>query len=308
MLSMKLTSLLLTGCLIAAWPGAGLTAEPSHVLDLWPGIAPGDPVFHGQERDMTKPSDGLVASRRVIRLGDVYHPTLSVYSPRGRGNGTAVLVCPGGAYAILAMDLEGTEICRWLNSLGVTGVLLKYRVPSRPGRERYAAALQDAERAMGLVRLHAKEWGLIPDRIGVLGFSAGGNLAALVSNPGPTRTYQPLDDADALSCRPDFTLLIYPAYLKGAGPGNTLAPEFHLSAQTPPTFLVMAQDDPVGVENVLDYAFALHTVKVPFELHVYPSGGHGYGLRRTKDLVTTWPQRAADWMRTRGLLTKVSRN
>lgn len=301
---MKLIALCFTCCVFWCGTGPAFAAEPADALDLWPGVAPGDPKSHSEEHNTTKPSDGLVARRPVIRLGNVFHPTISIYSPpEDRQNGTAVLVCPGGGYSILAMDLEGTEVCDWLNSIGITGVLLKYRVPARPGRQRYTAPLQDAERAMGLVRLHAHEWGVASNHIGVLGFSAGGHLAALLSNSGD-RTYPPLDAADTLSCRPNFTLLVYPAYLKGKGPEHPLAPELHLSSETPPTFLVMAEDDPVGVENVLDYALGLRALKVPFELHVYPTGGHGYGLRRTKDLVTTWPQRAADWMRSRGWLEK----
>lgn len=279
-------------------------AEPTLILQLWPGSAPGDKEPVGPEQDQTKPQDGLVAGKPVIRLGNVYHPTISVYQPPAdKRNGTAVVVCPGGAYQILAMDLEGTEVCDWLNSEGVTAVLLKYRVPKRPGLEKYTAALQDAQRALGLVRHRAAEWGIDSNRIGVLGFSAGGHLAALASSHGDPRTYPLVDDADAASCRPDFALLIYPAYLTLKDEADRLAPEFNLTANTPPTFLAMAEDDPVRVENVLFYAAALKQAKVPFELHVYPTGGHGYGLRPTKDLVTTWPQRAADWMRSRGLIT-----
>ena len=278
-------------------------AEPTQVLALWPGAAPGDKETLGPEQDQTKPSDGLVAGKQVIRLGNVSHPTISVYQPpSGKRNGAAVVVCPGGAYQILALDLEGTEVCDWLNSEGITAVLLKYRVPKRPGLEKHTAALQDAQRALGLVRQHAKDWGIDPKKIGLLGFSAGGHLAALASNQCEPRSYPAVDDADSISCRPDFTVLIYPAYLTVKEEGDRLAPEFHLTADTPPTFIAMAEDDPVRVENALFYAAALKKAKVPFELHIYPSGGHGYGLRPTKDLVTTWPKRAADWMRSRGLL------
>lgn len=278
-------------------------AEPTRVLPLWPGVAPGDKEALGPEQDQTKPTDGLVAAKPVIRLGNVAHPTISVYQPpSAKGNGTAVVVCPGGAYQILAMDLEGTEVCDWLNSEGVTAVLLKYRVPKRPGLEKHTAALQDAQRALGLVRHHAQEWGIDPKKIGILGFSAGGHLAALASNQCNPRSYPLVDEADSASCRPDFTVLIYPAYLTVKEEGDRLAPEFHLTTNTPPAFIAMAEDDPVRVENALAYAAALKKLKVPFELHVYPTGGHGYGLRPTKDLVTTWPQRATDWMRSRGLL------
>ena len=273
------------------------------VVELWPNGAPGEKGDIGEERDTTKPSDGWVAGKPVVRLGNVSKPTISVYRPpAGKDTGAAVLVCPGGGYHILAMDLEGTEVCDWLNSIGVTGVLLKYRVPKREGLEKHTAPLQDAQRALGIVREHAKEWGIDPARIGVPGFSAGGHLAAALSNNYDERTYPAVDDADKTSCRPDFAVLVYPAYLTVKDEGDKLAPEMKITTNTPPTFMVMAEDDPVRVENVAFYMLALKNAKVPAELHVFPTGGHGYGLRRTKDLVTTWPDRAADWMRSRGLL------
>jgi acetyl esterase/lipase len=271
-------------------------------MKLWPGIAPGDKGGLGQEIDTTTAKDNLIAGRPVIRLGNVSDPTIAVYPPtRGKDTGAAVVVFPGGGFRILAMDLEGTEVCAWLNSIGVTGVLLKYRVPAREGRPEYAAPLQDAQRALGIVRSHAKEWGIDPHRIGVLGFSAGGHLAATLSANSQARTYPRVDESDDASCRPDFQILIYPGGVVERG-GYALAPDVAVTAKTPPTFLVMAQDDPVRPENVLGYAMALEGEKVPMELHVYPSGGHGYGLRPTRDFVTSWPQRAADWMRSRGLL------
>ncbi len=280
-----------------------LASQPPQVIDLWPGTAPGDKGDIGPERDMTKPTDDLVGGKRVVRLGDVSKPTIAIYRPTPEKNtGTAVVVCPGGGYSILAMDLEGTEVCHWLNSIGVTGVLLKYRVPARAGRPRYAAPLQDAQRAMGIVRSRAREWGINPNRIGVLGFSAGGNLGALLSNDYEERTYPAVDEADDTSCRPDFAILIYPAYLAVKNEPGKLAPELKVTENTPPTFLVQAEDDPVGVENVIYYALALHKAHVSCELHVYPKGGHGYGLRPSKNLVTTWPQRATDWLRHAGLL------
>lgn len=282
--------------------GICLRAEPPQIR-LWPGAAPGDNGGLGEEADTTKPSDNLIAGRPVIRTGNVSEPTITVYRPPAdRNTGAAVVVCPGGGYHILAMDLEGTEVCEWLNSIGVTGALLKYRVPKREGRPPYAAPLQDAQRAIGLVRSHAKEWAIDPERIGALGFSAGGNLCAALSAAIGGRTYPRVDGADDVSCRPDFQLLIYPGDLVKKGGGYEISPEATVSRATPPTFLVMAQDDPVRVENVLGYALALQDVKVPMELHVYPTGGHGYGLRPSRDYVTTWPQRAADWMRSLGLL------
>lgn len=274
-----------------------VASEPPKVIELWNGPAPGDKGDIGEEADTTKPTDRPVAGKPVIRLGHVSKPTISIYRPpAGKDTGAAVLVCPGGAYQILAIDLEGTEVCQWLNSIGVTGVLLKYRVPKRAGLEKHTAAMQDAQRAMGIVRSRAKEWNLDPRRIGVLGFSAGGHLAAMLSNNYEERTYPKVDDSDAVRCRPDFAIIIYPGYLVVKEQNDKIAPELNITSNTPPTFVAMAADDPVRVENALYYAAALHKAKGSVELHVYPTGGHGYGLRSTKDLVTTWPQRASDWL------------
>jgi acetyl esterase/lipase len=209
-------------------------------------------------------------------------------------------VFPGGAYRILAFDLEGTEVCSWLNSIGLNAALLKYRVPEPPGVSRYAAPLQDAQRAVGLVRSHAAAWHIDPKRIGVLGFSAGGHLAALLSNDYQTRSYSLFDDADRASCRPDFVILIYPAYLTQED-RTSVAPELKLSSQTPPTFLVQTEDDPVHVENSLVYYRALKEAKVPAEMHLFSSGGHGYGLRPSPEAVSGWPALAEAWLRARGL-------
>jgi len=280
-------------------------SEPTKVVELWPQRAPGEKGDIGEERDMTKPSDGLIAGKPVIRLGNVSRPTITIYRPPAdRDTGATVIVCPGGGYHILALDLEGTEVCEWLNAIGVTGVLLKYRVPKREGLEKHAPALQDAQRTLGLVRGHAKEWSIDPQRIGVLGFSAGGHLSAALSCNCEERAYPPVDEADRVSCRPDFAVLIYPGGLTIKAEDDRLAPELKITTNLPPTFIAMAGDDPVRVENAVFYALALKNAKVPVELHVYPTGGHGYGLRRTKELVTTWPDRAADWLRSRGWLEK----
>lgn len=254
---------------------------------------------------MTKPTDGLVAGRPVIRVGNVSHPTLTVYpASADKANGAAVVVCPGGGYHILAMDLEGTEVVEWLNSIGVTAALLKYRVPAPKGHERYEAPLQDAQRAMGIVRSRATEWNIDPKRIGIMGFSAGGHLSAVISTRYEKRTYHPIDVADQVSCRPDFVMLIYPAYLTVQKEGDRIAPELNISSNTPPTFLVQTEDDPIRVETSLYYYLALKNAKVPAELHLYASGGHGYGLRPTKKTVTTWPKRAEQWMRGTGVLER----
>jgi acetyl esterase/lipase len=275
-------------------------AEPL-VVDLWPKGAPGEKEPIGEEKDMTKPGENLVAGKRVIRLGNVSKPTLTLTRPaKDKDTGTAVVVFPGGAYHILAMDLEGAEVAEWLNSIGVSAAVVKYRVPRRAGREKHAAPLEDAQRAFGLVRSNAKEWGIDPNRIGVLGFSAGGHLAAALCAT-PERTYPTVDGADRLSCRPDFSVLVYPGYLTVKEENDKVAPDVSVTTNTPPTFLVMAQNDPVRVENVLHYFLALKQAKVPSELHVYPTGGHGYGLRRTEHF-------AADWMRSRKLLEQNQTN
>lgn len=274
-------------------------------MPIWPKGPPGDAPLAAPEADTTKPSDNLVAGRRVARIGNVSTPTIAIYrAPKDKDTGAAVVVFPGGGYSILATDLEGTEICEWLNSIGVTGVLLKYRVPARPGRPRGAAPLEDAQRAIGLVRSRAAELGLDPKRIGVLGFSAGGHLAAYVSTNYEKRAYEPVDAADATSCRPDFTILIYPAYLTVRQDGDKVAPELKVTSDTPPAFLVQTEDDGVRVETSLFYYAALRNAKIPAEMHLYPSGGHGYGLRRTDKTVTTWPLRAEEWMRANGFLHK----
>jgi acetyl esterase/lipase len=280
-------------------------ADAPPVFNLWPGKPPGETNVLGEEKDMTKPGEGLVAGQRVIRLGNVSTPTITLYrAPKEKDTGAAVVVFPGGGYNILAWDLEGTEVCEWLNSIGVNAVLLKYRVPKRPGFERHAPPLQDAQRALGLVRSRAREFGFNPARIGVLGFSAGGHLAATLTASVAQRTYPAVDEADKVSCRPDFSVLIYPAYLTLKDEGDKINPVTAVTSNTPPAFIAMTQDDAVRVETGLYYAAALQQAKVPFELHIYPKGGHGYGLRRTENPVTAWNERAAEWMKGRGLLKK----
>jgi acetyl esterase/lipase len=281
---------------------AVLAAKAFEPMMLWPNGAPGEKGDIGLERDMTKPGEGLVAGRPVIRLGNVSVPTVTLYRPpEGNDTGAAVVVCPGGGYSILAMDLEGTEVCQWLNSNGVTAALLKYHVPARKGLERFTAPLQDAQRAIGLVRFHAPEWHIDPKRIGILGFSAGGHLSAVAGTHFDKRTYEPVDDADHASCRPDFVILIYPAYLVREH-GPELAPELTVTSNTPPTFIVQTEDDGVHVENSLFYYLALKQAKVPAEMHLFADGGHGYGLRESDKAVISWPKRAEEWMRGLGVL------
>ena len=301
---MNKTTLLL--CIALAANSVSMLAQqpawqpaPGHLtLPLWPGVAPGAPANAPAEVDTTTPKDALIAGRPIIRLGNVSRPTLTVYSPKGSNTGAAVVVFPGGAYKILAIDLEGTEVCDWLNSAGVTCLLLKYRVPNTGPYPKSPAALQDAQRALGLARQHAAEWRIDPNRIGVLGFSAGAHLAAALSTHYEQRLYDSVDAADKLSCRPDFAVIIYPGYLALAEQGMTPNPEIHPTPQTPPSFILQAENDPVHVENAVEYFMALKNASVPAELHIFAEGGHGFGLRRTQLPITAWPQSVEIWLRT----------
>jgi acetyl esterase/lipase len=278
-----------------------LRANASEAMALWPKSAPGQEGDMSVEQDITKPDDSLYGGKRVMRICHVSRPTLTLYRPaRDKDTGGAVVVCPGGGYEILSMDLEGTEVCQWLNSNGLTAVLLKYRVPARRGLERYTAPLQDVQRALGLVRYHAAEWHIDPKRIGIIGFSAGGHLSAAASTRFAKRTYEAVDEADQASCRPDFAMLIYPAYLvRGEGPD--LAPELTVTSNTTPTFLVQTEDDQLHVENCLFYYLALKRANVPAELHLFARGGHAYALRDADRAVMSWPKRAEEWMRGLGV-------
>ncbi len=300
---MKSSPRVVSALLLAAGLSSAFAAGPVPV-PVWPGAVPGETKALPPEADLSKPTDALIAGRPVIRLGNVSTPTCTIYRPDpAKDTGAAIIVCPGGGYNILAYDLEGTEVCAWLNSIGVTGVLLKYRVPARPGRERYAAPLQDAQRTVGLIRHQAAALGLDPKRIGILGFSAGAHLSAVLGVNHATRTYPAVDEADATSCRPDFAILVYPGGLTDAKQNNALRPEVApVKDVTPPTFIVMTGVD--RVENAVEYYQALHAAGVPAEMHLYPTGAHGYGLRRTADDVTTWPDRAADWLKTGGWLKR----
>jgi acetyl esterase/lipase len=271
----------------------GDSSAPVTLL-LWPADTPGVTAVHAREHDATTPKDGFVGGRPVIRLTEISDPTITVYRPvRTRETGTAVVVFPGGGYNILAMDLEGSEVCEWLNSIGVTAILLKYRVPDPSPHTR---PFQDAQRALGIIRSRAGEWNIDSHRIGVLGFSAGGHLAASLSCSFQKRAYAPRDHADSLSCRPDFTVLIYPAYLAASDSESVLDPAFLVTKDTPPAFLVQTQHDPIGVNNSIAYYRALARAGVPAEVHLYEAGGHGYGLRPSGMPVSGWPSRLAEWM------------
>jgi acetyl esterase/lipase len=275
-------------------------AQGPLTLDVWPGKPPGETGEIGPEKYLdNKPNE-----RQVKRLANVTKPTIAVYRPaKDRDTGTAVLICPGGGYNILAMDLEGEEVATWLNSIGVTGIVLKYRVPRRKDLPAHALPLMDAQRAMSLVRSRATEWGIKSDRIGILGFSAGGHLAAATSTNFDKRSYEPIDDIDKVSDRPDFAVLIYPAYLTEKGK-DQLAPEIRVKKDTPPTFFAHAGDDGVSPENSVMMYLALKRAGVPAELHVYGNGGHGFGLRPAASPAVTWPARCEEWLRSREILPK----
>jgi acetyl esterase/lipase len=277
----------------SGWPPA-----PGHLtLPVWPGAAPGVQANPPAESATIDPKGNLIAGKPVVRVANVSTPTLTLYAPKGKSTDAAVVVFPGGGYNILAIDLEGTEVCDWLNSAGVTCVLFKYRVPGAGPYPKSSAALQDAQRALGVVRAHAAEWRIDPNRIGVLGFSAGANLAATLSAHVEQRLYEPIDAADRLSCRPDFAVLVYPGDMAIAEQNFAPNPAVQPTAKTPPTFIVQAEDDPAHVENAVVYFQALKNAKVPAELHIYAEGGHGYGLRRTALPVTAWPQSVEAWLR-----------
>jgi acetyl esterase/lipase len=271
-------------------------------ISIWPHAVPGGVANPAPEADMTTAKDRQVAGKPVVRVGNVSKPTITLYTPKGNSTGAAVVVFPGGSYRILAIDLEGTEVCDWVNSIGMTCVLLKYRVPDSGPLPKSQTALQDAQRAVGVVRAHAAEWKIDPNRIGVLGFSAGGFLAAALSTHFEQRLYESIDAADKLSCRPDFAAIVYPGYLAIAEQNFAANQEIHVTEQAPPSFIVQAEDDPVHVENATTYFLALKNANVPAELHVYAEGGHGYGLRKTDKPVTGWPILFEAWLHTINIL------
>jgi acetyl esterase/lipase len=316
-----------------AWqPSPGHTQVP-----IWPGAVPDAQPVAGPEvfGDGTD-NDFLVAGRPVAGVSKVSKPTMTVYAPKEKNTGAAVVVFPGGGYWVLAIDLEGTEVCDWLTSKGITCVLLKYRVPGEEGYPKSAPypksgpypespmALEDAQRTVGLVRFHAAEWHIDPHKIGVLGFSAGGHLVAAMSNHFEKRLYPAVDAADKESCRPDFAVAIYPGHLSlsaaewdakqsvkkfvlhypaTADNGLALNPDIRVTRQTPPTFLLQNEDDHVdNVNDSLAYYISLKNAGVPVEMHLYPQGGHAFGLRRTKQPVTGWPQLVETWLGMMGMI------
>jgi acetyl esterase/lipase len=263
--------------------GMHVFSQDKDIIHLWPGNVPGETA---PKKAAVPTSD---TSRGVTRLTDVTDPTIQVFKPTGKGNGAAVVICPGGGYQILAINLEGYEIAKWLNKLGFTAFVLQYRVPKKQ-----EGALQDVQRAIRIVRSQARQWQLDPEKIGVMGFSAGGSLSARISTLYNKDSYTKIDAADEVSAKPAFALLIYPAYLD-QGTNNTLTPELAVDAQTPPMFLFATADDTYG-NSALVMAGALRNAKVPVELHFYAHGGHGYGLRPGNSAADVWPALAQKWL------------
>lgn len=272
----------------AVTPSPAPAAAPTAPVAIWPeGKMPGKGAADPEaERPST---DGF------HRITNVSNPTLTIY-PAPAKNGVpapAMIVCPGGGYSYVVIDKEGSEIATWLNTLGITGIVLKYRNPNnRPG------AMQDVQRALSVARAHAAEWKIDPKRLGVIGFSAGGHLAAKASTQFDQRTYSAIDDVDLQSCRPDFAVLVYPAYLDDRQGG--LSPELNLKAAIPPTLIVHNEDDKTYNPGSKLYNAALDALKVPHQFAFYQTGGHGYGLHCTGE-AKAWPQAAAEWFQTAGV-------
>ena len=289
----------------AAWqPSPGHTQIP-----IWPGKIPNAQLIDGTEvSGIVTDAAGrqkLVGGRPWVYVDRVSQPTMTVYSPVGINTGVAVIVFPGGGYNVLAIDLEGMEVCDWLTAKGITCVLLKYRVPcAKTGAYRDCrTALQDAQRTVGLVRFGAPQWKINPHKIGILGFSAGGHMVAAMSTHFAKRLYPAVDAADRESCRPDFAIALYPGHLAVPERNFALNPDIQVSGRTPPTFLLHAHDDPVDpVENSLVYYVALRKAGVSAELHLYAKGGHAFGLRRTDAPITGWPVLVEKWLAAIGII------
>ena len=284
-----------TPCLLALT----LLATPAlaqQTLPLWPNGNPEPSKVVGPETDPTTDANRIVSGKVAIRVTNISHPTLTVYSPpAARNTGAAALVLPGGSYIRLSWNVEGTEVCDWLNSIGMTCILVKYRVPEASHYPESVEDLEDAQQAMRLTRAHAADWHLDPNRIGVIGFSAGAHLAAVLStHPDFQGTNVPPSTIDA---RPNFQMILYPGWLSGAD--RKVAPAVQPAAQIPPTFLVQAENDfTAQVETSLVYFQALKDAKVPTELHIFAEGGHGFGLRPTNLPISHWPLLAETWLHT----------
>jgi acetyl esterase/lipase len=256
-------------------------------VDVWPeGKMPGQGA---KEPEAEKPSKDA-----FHRITNVSRPTLMLFpAPKKDVPAPTMIICPGGGYSYVVIDKEGTEIASWLNAHGINALVLKYR---NPGNR--AGALQDVQRALSLARAHAVEWNIDPKRLGVIGFSAGGNLAAKASTRFDERTYPAIDETDQLSCRPDFAVLVYPAYLDDKN--GHVSPDLNLKANIPPTLIVHSEDDNTFVPGSKLYHAALVEAKVAHEFKLYPTGGHGYGLHCERD-AKAWPDYALEWLHKSGI-------
>ncbi len=295
-------------CLFVSLPV--VAADKPMVLELWPGKAPDDNAGKiGDEKFIQLMVDGKpyqVFGKPTKWLTNVTKPTLTIYRPaKEKNTGVAMLICPGGGYHNLGWDVEGEEVAEWLNSVGITGIILKYRCPRRPGDikgEPPIGPLKDAQRAVSLVRSKAKEWGINADRIGMVGFSAGGHLAGATACNFDRRSYEPIDDIDKISCRPDFAVMLYSGYLKPKDK-DEISPGLPISSKTPPILLFHASDDKISPpEHSVIMYLALKRGGASAELHIYASGGHGWGVRKSDYPCSGWTGRCLDWLRNQGLL------
>ncbi|NNE91218.1 MAG: alpha/beta hydrolase [Verrucomicrobiales bacterium] len=287
---------LLTGGIFAFSPVSSSLAGPGEEIPLWEeGKVPGEAgVELPPEKAEDKNNDG------IIRISNVSVPTMQFFpDPKENNTGAVVVVAPGGGYSILASKHEGSDVCKWLNTIGVNAVLLKYRVPRRKDREKHAAPLEDAQRAIQLVRTKTDEWKIDPERVGILGFSAGGHLATMALT---TETVT-ISQKEALpSARPDFGVLVYPAYMLDEKTKSGLSPEIQVDESTPPVFIVIAHGDKRFVEGCARFYIEMHRNKRDCELHIYGKGGHGFGMKPIEERVSGWPQQAGQWMEEMGFL------
>ncbi len=283
------------------------------IVNLWNEYIPGS---MSNEKYV---EENLVLENGTVRVQKVTNPTLSVYLPaKEKANGSAIVICPGGGYALLAYDHEGIQIAKWFNNLGITAFILKYRLPNDKIMENKSVGpLQDVQEAIRYVRRNSSQWDLNPSKIGVIGFSAGGHLAATASTLFANKVY----NSDSTSARPDFSILIYPVIsmnseithsgsrqnLLGLNPTQDLVDQFsaekQVSTSTPQTFLVHSQDDKtVPVQNSVNYFLALKKNKVPSELHIFEKGGHGYGTGKEKGTESEWTEMCKQWLLQKGFL------
>ena len=305
---MKVFTVIILICLLIV----KIKAQPI-ILNVWNGKIPGSIEATRFIEDTVRIENGK------IRIAKVINPTITIYFPeKGKSNGTAVIICPGGGYGRLSMDNEGSDIAGWLNQNGITGIILKYRLPNDTiMKDKTIGPLQDLQEAVRLVRRRASEWKIDPGKIGVIGFSAGGHLASTLS----TRFNEKVYDSDSTSARPDFVILGYPVItmselnthagsrrnLLGKSPDPVLidyfSNELHVFEHTPPTLIFQAEDDKtVPVQNSIDYYTALKNKGIAAELHIYPKGGHGFGLAKKGGTESSWPEACIKWLMQIGMV------